>query len=303
MSPTHVWRFGYGSNIGLEVLQQKKNLNPSKYLTGTIKGWQLYFMPGFAHVEPGWAAVRPHEDGPHGELHGSAFCIPIEEAEGLDRQEGGYNVLPCQFSSYDGEIVEKVGLYVPKNATSDKKPEGIPSMRYLRLLQKGARQGGLAKEWIDRLDSVEYYVTPPHVRAQTKEWVSEFEVDSDRFNTIWTAEKLSKHNGSDPDLLPAHTCLMGYIIKISPDMWVFSSWKGHSLNRRNLLQFNGKSMDTNDIRFGEPGFLPIPKVEDCSEEEKEYLHQVLDSLLHRGGVIVARLKEEIECATDYTIEQ
>jgi len=34
-------------------------------------------------------------------------------------------------------------------------------MRYLRLLQKRAREGDLAKHWIERLDLQEYYITPP----------------------------------------------------------------------------------------------------------------------------------------------
>ena len=127
----YVWRFGYGSNIGLETLQTKKNLNPSRYLTGTIQGFELYFMKGFQYVEPGWAAVRP--SSPSQYLHGSAFLIPREEARGLDRQEGGYDVLPCKFESYDGEIVENVCLYVPKKRDKVEKDsteaveEGIPS--------------------------------------------------------------------------------------------------------------------------------------------------------------------------------
>jgi hypothetical protein len=63
----------YGSNIGLKTLQEKKNLNPSRFLAATIKTWELYFSPGIPHVEPGFAAVRANPDAI---LHGRAFSFP-----------------------------------------------------------------------------------------------------------------------------------------------------------------------------------------------------------------------------------
>ena len=166
----------------------------------------------------------------------------------------------------------------------------------MRLLQKGARSGGLSLDWIARLDSQEYYVTPPEIREQTQKWISEFHEDPERKDVLWSCETLARYDGStenkneDGDkFFPPHVSCMEFIVKLSPDQWVFSSWKGHNITRRNLLQFNGKSLDTNDIRHDQPGFRPLPKLSECSEEEKEYLMQNLDSLLHKGGKIVARL--------------
>uniref|UniRef100_A0A7S2RCI9 gamma-glutamylcyclotransferase n=1 Tax=Eucampia antarctica TaxID=49252 RepID=A0A7S2RCI9_9STRA len=283
----YVWRFGYGSNIGLDTLKEKKNLNPSKYFVGTIQGYQLFFMKGLDYVEPGWAAVRPTSD-PHMELHGSAFLIPEDEAQGLDQQEAGYTVTPCRFTSYDGEVTENVGVYVPKNV--DKKEEGTPSLRYLGLLRNGARQGGLSKEWIHQLDSVEHYITPSDVRAQTRQWITDFHNDPDRNDVLWSAETLAKHDGTNLEKYPIHSSVMEYIVKVDPDMWIFPSWKGHNITRRNLLQFNGKSIDKNDIRFNERGYRPLPKLSKCSDEEKEYLMQNMERLLHQGATIVARLE-------------
>lgn len=298
MKGEYVWRFGYGSNIGLSTLQQKKNLNPSKYLAGTIKGYQLYFTPGFPYVEPGWAGVR-QAAAPESKLHGTAFFIPKEEADGLDQQEAGYDVVPCQFVSYEEEVIEDVGLYVPKSKSKKSKSkspsqkenekeeegtrEGIPSLRYLRLLQNGAREARLSDEWIKQLDAFEYYITPPEVRSQTKKWISEFHADVERKDILWTAEELSKDKGK--------SSVMEYVVELGTGVWVFQSWKGHNVTRRNLLQFNGKSLDTGDIRFGEDGFRPLPQLNKCSDEEKEFLWQNLESLLHRGGRIVGRLKD------------
>jgi len=176
------------------------------------------------------------------------FFIPEEEAQGLDAQERSYDVVYCRFVSYEGEIVENVGLYVPKTEEKD----GVPSLRYLRLLQNGAREGGLSKEWIQRLDSTQHYITPTEIREQTYKWIAEFESDPACKDVTWTAEYLSKHDGSsDKGKFPAHVSVMGYVVKLPKDMWVFASWKGHTITRRNLLQFNGKSIDTDDIKFGE----------------------------------------------------
>jgi len=243
-------------------------------------------MPGFDFVEPGWAAIRPNDDG--AELHGSAFLIPNDQVDGLDKQEGGYNVLSVTFTSYDGEVVPDVGLYVPKKPYIEgQSKEGVPSFRYLKLLRDGAREGNLAKHWIERLDSSPYYVTPPNIRKQTLAWIAEFHADETRCQEHWNAAKLAKYDGSNVEF-PAHTSIMGFILQINPDVWVFSSWKGHNITRRNLLQFNGKSLDTNDIRHNEPGYRPLPRLCDCNDGEKEYLMQSLESQLHRGSKIVAQ---------------
>ena len=288
-SKKYVWRFGYGSNIGLEILRQKKNLNPIEYHVGTIEGWELFFKPGFAFVEPGWAAVRPN---PEAAVQGSAFLIPKEEAQKLDRQEAGYNVQHFQFRSYDNGFIADVGLYVPKKAWTQGDKEGIPSLRYLRLLQKGAREGKLAEEWIRRLDTQPFYTTPPEIRKQTLQWIADFEADSEKNNVVWTCEKLSKYNG-EKENFPAHTSVMQYVIHLN-SAWAFGSWKGHNVTRRNLFQFRGLSLDTNDIRFGQKGFRPLPEMCECSAEEKEFLLQNLEALLHRGATIVGLLKDFVD---------
>lgn len=289
---SHVWRFGYGSNVGLNNLE-KKSMNPTRCVAGTIAGWELYFKKAFSpYVEPAWAGIRTHPDGDAGEVHGTAFLIPQEQADALDRQEGGYNVLPSRFVSYDGEVIEDVGLYAGKSGPQGGE-EAVPSLRYLLLMQNGAREAGLSEEWIRHLDCVSHYVTPPEIRTKTEAWITEFSADPARQDELWTSEKLSKHDGSDPNL-SIHVSVMGYIVKLDPEHRPFASWKGHCITRRNLLQFNGKSLDKNDIRFDQPGFRPLPKLACCSDEETEYLFQNLDSLLHKGGTVVARLKDFLD---------
>mmetsp|Transcript_9377 Transcript_9377/g.26357 ORF Transcript_9377/g.26357 Transcript_9377/m.26357 type:complete len:327 (+) Transcript_9377:113-1093(+) len=305
----YVWRFGYGSNIGLSTLQTKKNLHPKRFLVGSIKGWSLYFQPGIPFVEPGFAAIHPVGDEGDGddqddELHGSAFLIPRLEAVGLDEQERGYHALPSKFVAYDGEVVDGVGLYVPKkyvvsgnvqkDITLDETKHGTPSLRYLNLLRNGAREAGLCDKWIGKLDSFHHYETPEDIRSKTMEWIEDFHADTERNDTFWTMEKLSKHDGSDPENYPAHVCVMEFVVQVGADTRTFPSWKGHCVTRRNLVHLRGLSIDKNDIRWNEDGFRPLPDLACCSEKEKEYLLQNLETLLHRGGRIVARLKEHLE---------
>ena len=302
-----VWRFGYGSNIGLTTLKTKKNLHPRKYLVGSIKGWSLYFQPGIPFVEPGFAAIHPSTTSDEDdELHGSAFLIPLSEAVGLDEQERAYHVLPSKFIGYDGKVVDNVGLYVPKKyvgedgaikkdiAPEDTVKQGIPSLRYLNLLRNGAREAGLCEKWIDKLDSFQHYETPEEIRSKTVQWIDEFHTDTARKDSVWTMETLSKHDGSDPENFPPHVCCMEYIVKVGSDAWIFPSWKGHCVTRRNLIHFSGGSVDKGDIRWKDEGFRPLPNIARCSEKEKEYLLQNLETLLHRGGRIVARLKEHLD---------
>ena len=109
-------------------------------------------------------------------------------------------------------------------------------------------------------------------------------------------EKLSKHDGSDAEHFPLAVAVMQYIVKMGPNSRLGSAWKGHCITRRNLLHFRGQNLDANDVRWNEDGFRPLPNLEkECTAEEREYLMQNLETLLHgNGGVIVARLKECIE---------
>jgi cation transport regulator ChaC len=133
-----VWRFGYGSNLSLANLVEKKNLRPVDFVTGRIRGWRLSFdLAAIPHVEPAFATVRPAQGE---EVHGVAFRISAAEAAGLDRQEGGYTVEPVGVETYEGRVIGDVGLYVPRRAGT---PGLLPSLRYLRLLRRGARDAGL----------------------------------------------------------------------------------------------------------------------------------------------------------------
>lgn len=290
MSGEHapVWRFGYGSNMSVENLVKKKRLDVLDHVTGSCAGWTLAFeLPGIPHVEPVFANVKPAAGDA---VHGIAFQISAAQAAGLDRQEGSYDVVLVQCRAYNGRVIDNVGLYVPKAGRTTEGTAALPSQRYLGILRRGAREAGLDAVYVDRLEQHPHHVTSPAVRAQTQRWIAAFEQDPARRAVRWTTEELARFDGSSPDR-PAHTSAMGYVVAF--EAW-FSSWRGHTITRRNLLHFRGESIDALDIRTGEPGFLPLPDLSACSPEEIEYLSQNLDHLLHSGGRIVGRLQEFLD---------
>ena len=187
-------------------------------------------------------------------------------------------------------MVEGVGLYVPKPGRAAPGHGGLPSRRYLGLLRAGAVEAGLDPAYVRRLEQLEHYVTPARVREQTRAWIAEFEADPARSHALWSAAELAEHDGSDPER-PAHTAVLGYVVKVHA---MFPSWRGHTVTRRNLVHFNGHSVDAGDIRHDQPGFLPLPDLSRCSADELEFLAQNLDHLVHQGGTIVARLREFLD---------
>jgi hypothetical protein len=274
--------------MSVENLIKKKRLDILDHATGACAGWALAFeLPGIPFVDPVFANVKLAEGDA---VHGVAFQISAEQAAGLDRQEGAYDVVPVQCVAYDGRVIEGVGLYVPKDGRVVEGTKARPSRRYLGLLQRGAREAGLDAGYVERLDRHPHHVTPAAVRAQTQRWIAEFEQDPARRGVRWTAEELARFDGSAPDR-PAHTSAMGYVVAY--EAW-FTSWRGHTITRRNLLHVRGESVDAMDIRAGEPGFLPLPDLSACSPEEQEFLWQNLEHLLHGGGRIVGRLQEFLD---------
>jgi hypothetical protein len=281
-----VWRFGYGSNLGRDTLEKKKNLTLYDYRPGCILGYRLAFeQPGPPFVDPSFASCR---EAPEQTLYGVAFRITKEQAAGLDQQEAGYDVKGCKFVDIQGEEILNVGLYVPQRSVDRALPQ--PSLRYLRLMRSGARQAGLSADYIKVLDDTPHYQTSPEIRAVTLRAIDDFLKDPQRASKRMTSAELAEHNGHDSHK-PSHTSLLGFVVRVDA---MFKSWRGHSVTRRNLLHFRGQSVDVLDIPVTDPTFRPLPRIDDASAEEREFWLQNFDHLIHTGGVIVARLQEFVE---------
>eukprot|EP01080_Neovahlkampfia_damariscottae_P006821 gene6821-10986_t len=277
MSQDKVWKFGYGSNMSVENMKKKKNLEIFEHTAGILKGFKLIFKDGIAFSEPGFAAVVKGTD--QDEVHGTLALISKETAEGLDIQEMGYLIQKVTVETYDNRKIEAevYGEYPDKEIKTSP-----PSLRYLRLLIKGAEESNLQKEYIDKLKKVEYYEPSGEVLKNRSVKIPKSKEEREKLK-VFTNEELSKFNGKDGN--PKYTCCLGFVVDLE-NVWIFPSWHGRDVSNRNLLHFRGFSLDTMD-----DGGKTFPKLSTLNEEEIEYLTQNLDRFIQGDNKIIGYLKE------------
>jgi hypothetical protein len=187
-----------------------------------------------------------------------------------------YDVKEVEIELYepleDGREVVTVGYYASKPGKAQIKEGCLPSLRYCRLLQQGARELQLRN--LHTFDDL-YYVTPPAVRAETKALLEGYTEGKE-----WSSAEVAE----SPESV---TSCRGWVIQCSVP---FGSWKNHDLTRRVLLHFKGHNLEKEDVRYGHPQFDPaVPS--QLTPEEEEVLWQALDCLCHREGAqVVGRLK-------------
>eukprot|EP00008_Paramoeba_atlantica_P004438 CAMPEP_0201487334 /NCGR_PEP_ID=MMETSP0151_2-20130828/12356_1 /ASSEMBLY_ACC=CAM_ASM_000257 /TAXON_ID=200890 /ORGANISM="Paramoeba atlantica, Strain 621/1 / CCAP 1560/9" /LENGTH=268 /DNA_ID=CAMNT_0047872337 /DNA_START=31 /DNA_END=837 /DNA_ORIENTATION=+ len=259
-----VWKFGYGSNISRSNLETKKTLKVMDYDVGVLKGYKLYFFEAIEFVEPAFATLA--EGNESDEVHGSVFQIPKEDALRLDKQEPSYLIAKKKIVTYGGREIE-AEVYLPKSL----KAAALPSQRYLNLMIRGADEGGLKEDYVGRLRKHPFYV-PLKETLERREKLPKPETLQQ-----FTAEELKEKK--------EYVSIMGFVLEAPKDKFVFDSWKGRDVTHRNLLHFQGKSLDVLDV-----GGI-YPKVSELEEVEREYLRQNLDRYTQVDGTIKGALKE------------
>jgi gamma-glutamylcyclotransferase (GGCT)/AIG2-like uncharacterized protein YtfP len=254
----------------VENMKQKKNLEIFDNTAGILKGYKLIFTKGIPFIEPGFASILKGTE--NDQVHGTLALISKETAITLDAQESGYNIEKVSVQTYGNEVIE-AEIYAGK---TDTPTLGIPSLRYLRLLIKGAEESNLNEDYIEKLKNHEYYVP-------SKETLEKREKLPKKENLKhFTIEELSEYNGKDGKL--KCTCALGYVVKVSG--FVFPSWIGRDVTNRNLLHFRGFSVDKLD-----DGGKTFPKLSTLTSEEHEYLKQNLDAFIQEEDSVVGILKE------------
>ena len=220
-----------------------------------LKDFKMTFsLRGVHHAEPYYSGMTAQEGA---EVHGVAFCMNMESAANLDRNEsGGYNKQNVTLKAYDGRDLHGF-IYMNKTP-----PQGDfePSARYLGVLVKGAKQAGLDPDYIDKLSKRPVY-QPDEVTLQARKE----RPDPDSLKEI-TVEELAKHKDDDDEIWIA--CL-GYVLPAKP--W-FKAHRGRDITTRVLMQFHGIPMDDND----DAGRPPYPILDELSPDELEYVTRWLD---------------------------
>ena len=143
-----------------------------------------FSLRGIHHAEPYFSGMTAEEGA---EVHGVAFCMDMESAANLDRNEsGGYYKQNVTLKAYDGR--DLCG-FIYMNRTP---PQGDfePSARYLGVLVKGAKQAGLNPDYIDKLSKRPVY-KPDEVTLQARKE----RPDPDSFTCVGSGQSQS---GSSP---------------------------------------------------------------------------------------------------------
>lgn len=145
-----VWMFGFGSNMDIEnAVKVKKGIPVSDHVGAICKGYKMLFNmgPAMTFCEPWFANAGKGSETD--EIHGVTFCTNQEGMKKLDDQEGvgrgGYEKITVNLDAYDGRNLQAF-MYFKEGGGG-----GNPSLRYLNVLIKGAKDANLKAEYIERL--------------------------------------------------------------------------------------------------------------------------------------------------------
>lgn len=276
---THVWKFGYGSNMGQEFLRAKKNLNPVKFERCILRGFQLSFPEGkgIEFVDPAFATLKPNPDA---FVHGVSTLFSIEDAVKLNAQEGvgrAYNLAVHKVLLYDGVTEIDVEVFVnPKPIPLDF-PEGVCSVRYRDILVNGAKEVDLDPTWIEKLQQLLTYSPSPETLARREK------LPPPSALPCLNIEELARHNGKN-DGYPHYISSCGYVFKVKD---FFDIFHGRDITFRNILHARGINLETND----DGGKSPFPRLSKVEQPALQYALCYRDRYIFKAGGAIAVLKE------------
>jgi len=249
-----VWYFGYGSNMSVKFLEERKKVKVIESAPAVLKDFRMAFsFEAFHRVEPGFAGLW---DSPGSEVHGVAFCTDKESADILDAAEGandfGYQKEEVPLKTYTGRAL-RGSIYIDR---SPDRKEFLPSKRYLDILISGAKEAGLESEYIAKLESHPYYV--PNEQTLKTRLLRPKPEDL----PVITLDELSKND--------LWTSVLGYVCKTEGK---FPPHRGREISTSLLLIINKKA-SYQHIDQGKPSY---PLIKDMSPEDLEFITQWLDT--------------------------
>ncbi|KAK6509126.1 hypothetical protein TWF481_003889 [Arthrobotrys musiformis] len=150
----------YGSNLSAETFLGRRGIKPLSQVNVRVPSLTLSFnLAGIPYKEPRFANVRPREDHDQ-ELMGAVYEVTPEDYRTILMTEGGYSVIEVTCFPLEPvkgiDSFESKTLIVPGRGTRQT-PDGLPSLRYLNLLIKGAKELSLPPEYQDYIANTGYY--------------------------------------------------------------------------------------------------------------------------------------------------
>ena len=142
-----IFYFGYGSNMSLEYIQNRRGVYPTKSLPGHLEGYRLIMnMEGPIFIEPSFANITPDSNGiVEGVVH---LILETELTKIINTEGEDYEVTDIRVKTTEGNKSAKTLIY---KAISD--VDIPPSRRYMKILIKAARDSRLSSEYIHKLES------------------------------------------------------------------------------------------------------------------------------------------------------
>ncbi|KAK6536124.1 hypothetical protein TWF281_000371 [Arthrobotrys megalospora] len=149
----------YGSNLSAETFLGRRGIKPLSQVKVRVPSLTLCFnLAGIPYKEPRFANVRPREEGDQ-ELIGVVYEVTPEDYCTILKTEGGYSVIDVTCIPLEPvkgiDSFESKTLIVPDKGT--RTSHGLPSLRYLNLLIKGAREHSLPPNYQDFIANTGYY--------------------------------------------------------------------------------------------------------------------------------------------------
>jgi len=306
-----VWSFGFGSNMDVSFVENKKGHKVLDNKAGVVHGWKMSFnLQGMSFVEPAFANAVPA--APQDNIHGVAILLSPLDVRKLQEQERGYDIHWVNVECYDGSTVKAFIFSRPPKESDTAFPleKQLPSRRYLNILLNGAKAAGLQKEYLVRLEKQPIYTPNNAVVQKRKVLLNPTHLKSISMTELWQTRAVSigttkEENGTEKNEPGefAYTSIFGYVLKLPRKKVWFKSHLGRDLTARFSRHYNGISMDKNDD-LGKP---PYPSLKEMNPLQMEYIMQWMDFYLSREPEIVGYLTEflkeqdvwkEMDCLID-----
>ena len=279
-----MWTFGFGSNMSVANVENKKGHKVLDHEGGVVKGYKMCFnISAMSKVEPAFAnAVKGSEED---SIHGVAIKISEEDMAALDAQERAYHKVLVTVEGYSGRKIEGCSMYMNTNSNNFLPPEKQnPSSRYLNLLIKGALEANLNQEYVNKLKATKTYIADEETKAARNSLPQPESLRPFTAEELFSTKLESLGTQTDEGIKPgehAYVAVLGYVIKIPRNKCGFSSHLGRDLTSRSLRHFRGQPLDKHDD-MGRP---PYPNLEEIESDEVEYLYNWLDHYLEKGEVV------------------
>ena len=104
-TPELHWMFGFGANLNVTHIEEKKKLKIYDHSAAKVVGWQISFPKmGWRYAEPAFASAYQKEGS---EIHGLAFAVTKEDKDRCNSMEAPIYVKEIiTLELYDGRKVE-----------------------------------------------------------------------------------------------------------------------------------------------------------------------------------------------------